>query len=218
MKNVSRMVWHIFFIVLLFSLLGCSKETAQNKVAYISANENSEYEKVYKELGLGILYDFDFKLPYADQSWVDIWVESYKDGQKLEPFHLIGLSYGNSPQQVEEGHMGFGLINPISESGSIFMYSQNVKAPPIRIDNQLLNNSAAFYGWDYAIGSEKVGLESGETKLLAVYRQGKNNRIESYYNYQDSEAMEKIIKEDAVVLLLKVKVVKNDEAKGDNDV
>ncbi|UNK16894.1 hypothetical protein MNQ98_20685 [Paenibacillus sp. N3/727] len=218
MKNIRRIVWPVVIMVLLLGLLGCSKDTTpENNVAFISANENLEYEKVYKELGLGVLYDFDFKLPYADQSWVNIWVEGYQNGQKMDPFHLIELSYGKSPQQVEEGHMGFGLINPISEAGSIFMYSHNVKAPPIRIDNQILNNSASFNVWDYAIGSEKVSLESGETKLLAVYRQGKNNTIEGF-DYQDSQAMDKMIKKDAVVLLLKVKVVKEDEAEGDNDV
>lgn len=106
----SRRILSVIAIVLVLNLVGCSKDSdKEDKVAYITANSNSEYENVYKDLGLGILYDFDYELPFADQSWVNIWIEGYSNGRKMEPFHLTELSYGHSPELNEEGHMGLGL-------------------------------------------------------------------------------------------------------------
>lgn len=62
--------------------VGCSSQNSNNnKIAYISANPDSKYENTFKELHLGILFDFKLKLPKADKSWVDIWVEGYSNGK-----------------------------------------------------------------------------------------------------------------------------------------
>jgi len=53
----------------------------------------------FEDLNLGILFDFDFTLPNADNSWVNLWVERYIDGEK-ESQRLTQLSYGNSPNEV----------------------------------------------------------------------------------------------------------------------
>lgn len=215
---MNRHVILLIVTVLMLSLIGCNKqEIKDDKVAYIKANLNSEYEKVYKDLGLGILYDFDYKLPYADQSWVNIWVEGYLDGKKMEPFHLTELSYGLNPEPMVEGRMGFGLINPTSEDGSLFLYSGQVKAPPKRLNNQMqLHNNTMASSWDYAIGDEQIGLNSGETRLLGVYRKTNKKTISSY-DYQDSQSVEKMIQDESVVLLLKIKVEIDKKSEGKLD-
>ncbi|CAH0240973.1 hypothetical protein [Peribacillus simplex] len=50
------------------------------------------------------------KLTNADKTWVNVSIESYKDG-KQEPQLIDKLSYGLSPNKVEEGNLGFGIIN-----------------------------------------------------------------------------------------------------------
>lgn len=202
------MILQVTAVIVLLSLVGCSAVTdKEEKVAYITANSNSEYENVFKDLGLGILYDFNLKLPHADESWVHIWVEGYSNGQKMEPFHLIDLNYGESPEPTNEGHMGFGFINPRSEDASLFLYSNSVKAPPTKLNNLMVDLSSMASSWGYSIGDEEIGLNSGETKLLAVYRATKDNKIRTY-DYQDIQSIDEMIKNHSFVLLLKIKVVK----------
>lgn len=185
--------------------VGCSSESSNNnKIAYISANLDSEYNNTFKDLQLGVLFDFDLKLPDADKSWVDIWVEGYRNGKAVEPFPLTQLSYGLSPKQVEEGPMGFGILNPNSSEAQFFLYSTGVRTNPNSIDNSLLSKHG-ISTWEYAIGDKKIGLESGEEMVLAVYRQGEES-LRAGYDYQDSDAINKMINEDTTVILLKIKV------------
>lgn len=71
---------------------GC---TNKDSIATISVNSDSEHTNTFKKLNLGELYDFDFKLNNADKTWVNVWIESYKDG-KQEPQPIAELSYGKS--------------------------------------------------------------------------------------------------------------------------
>jgi hypothetical protein len=190
--------------------VGCSRESSnKNKIAYISSNTDSAYEKTFKELQLGILFDFDLKLTNADKSWVDIWVEGYHNGKAVEPFPLTQLSYGLSPAQVEEGHMGFAIINPNSSEAQFFLYSKGIKTAPHNIDNNFLSKEG-IRSWDYAIGDKAIGLESGEEMVLAVYRQGEES-LRAGYNYQDTDSINNMINEDTTVILLKIKVAEKNE-------
>ncbi|MEK4511151.1 hypothetical protein EJP82_02505 [Paenibacillus anaericanus] len=197
-------------MVIMFTFLmviGCSKAdepSGNEKIAYISAKENSQYEKTFKDLNLGVLYDYHLKLPQADKSWVKIWVESYKNGEKMDPFHVEELSYGNNPAPSVEGPMGFGIINTNAEKPLFFLYSSDASIPPHEIENVLNQEGVRGSLWDYAIGKEEVALESGETLVLGVYRQFK----ESFrpYDYQDNDQITQMINEDMTVLLLKIRV------------
>ncbi|MBB6217761.1 c-di-AMP phosphodiesterase-like protein [Anaerosolibacter carboniphilus] len=133
----------LIIAIILVLNTGCSiKNSDNNKIAYISSNADSEYENTFKELQLGILFDFDLRLPNADKSWVDIWVEGYSNGKAVEPFPLTQLSYGLSPKKVEEGKMGFGIINPNSKETQFFLYSSGVRTSPHSIDNNFFAESA----------------------------------------------------------------------------
>lgn len=94
----------IILYLFLFILGGCGNETKQvKKIAYISKSENSQYAKTFTDLHLGNIYQFNLKLPEADKSWVTIWVEGYKNGEKTDPFRLIELSYGLHPNPFRKG-------------------------------------------------------------------------------------------------------------------
>ena len=188
-------------------IAGCNDETKNSnkgKIAYVSTNVNSKYESTFIELNLGVLFDFNLKVPNADKSWVNIWVEGYSNGKAVEPFPLRQLSYGLSPKQVEEGHMGFGIINPNSDEPQLFLYSSGASMTPRGIENNFLIKSG-ISSWDYAIGSKPVGLESGEEMVLAVFRQGKG-ALRAGYDYQELDSINKMINEDKTVLLLKMRV------------
>ncbi|KAB3537409.1 hypothetical protein F8154_03090 [Alkaliphilus pronyensis] len=201
----------VIIIVCFVANVGCSYKDVDNKtIAYISSNVGSEYENTFKDLNLGVLFDFNFKLNVADKSWVNIWVEGYSNGKAVTPLPITQLSYGLSPNQVEEGKMGFGIINSNSNEPLLFLYSTGVSVLPHTVDNYFLDNSG-IYTWDYAIGSETVGIEYGEEIVLAVYRQGKDS-IRVAYNYQDSESLKQMIEEDSTVLLLKLKIREADES------
>ncbi|MEF2245141.1 hypothetical protein [Paenibacillus sp. IITD108] len=194
------------FVFLIF-LAGCSSEpNSGKKIAYISTVKNSQYAKTFSDLHLGVLYDFNLKLTEADKSWVTLWVEGYKNGEETDPFRLKELSYGLHPtNKVVEGPIGFGIINPQSDDDvSFFLYSSGVSVPPQTVGNILEGIGATT--WGFAIGDEEVALESGETKVLGVYRQS-GNSIRTY-DYQDINQITQMINEDKTVLLLKIKVEK----------
>lgn len=193
----------IFGTVLSFFFIfvaGCSHSNEEQ--ATISANVDSAYTNTFKDLDLGILYDFNLKLPNADKSWVNLWVEKYQDGEmEVEP--ITELSYGNSPNKVEEGHLGFGMINPDTKDPLVFLYGPSVRSHPSIMKKE--PNTDVITSWDYAIGDEKVELELGETKTLAVYRESKGNSMRTV-ELQDEDSVKKMIEEDGMVLLLKIKV------------
>ena len=197
--------YYIISSILLFILIvssGCTNTS--EKVATISVNSGSEYVNTFEDLNLGILFDFDFTLPNADKSWVNLWVDRYIDGEK-ESQPLIQLSYGNSPNEVEEGHLGFGMINPNSKSTLVFLYGPAVSTHPSIIERESMTDVSS--SWDYAIGNEKVDLDIGETKILAAYRETESNSIRTI-DLQDEDSVNEMIKQDNMVLLLKVKIEK----------
>lgn len=133
---------------------------------------------------------------------MNFWVESYDSGKK-ESQPLTQLSYGNSPNEVDEGHMGFGMINLNSEDTFVFLYGPSASTQPSIIEKE--SKTEIFSSWDYAIGDEEVELELGETKILAAYRETENNSI-STVDLQDEESINRMIQQDSMVLLLKVKI------------
>lgn len=189
-------------ILLFFLILGSGCTNSSGNIATISVNSDSEYVNTFEDLNLGILFDFHFKLPNADKSWVNLWVERYNGGKK-ESQPLTQLSYGNSPNKVDEGQLGFGIINPYPEDTLVFLYGPGVRTEPSIIEIE--SKTDIFSAWDYAFGNEEVELELGETKILAVYRETGSNSI-STVDLQDEEAVNRMIEQDDMVLLLKVKI------------
>ncbi|MDP1420667.1 hypothetical protein Q8G35_20375 [Peribacillus simplex] len=197
-----RKNYFIFSLLLILSLMiisGCTN--SKDSIATISVNSDSEHTNTFKKLNLGEMYDFDFKLNKADKTWVNVWIESYKDG-KQEPQPLAELSYGKSPNKVEEGNLGLGIINT-NDFRLGFLYAPNVTATPQKIDK--IHSVGVFSGWDYAIGEEKLELKLGETYLLGAYRESKGNSIRTY-NLQDENEVKKMIKDDSIIFLLKIKI------------
>ncbi len=198
----------MIILILILISLGCSNKQKPNTPT-ISINPDSEYENTFKDLNLGILFDFDFYLPSADKRWVNLWVERYNDGKK-DSQPLTQLSYGNSPNKVEEGNLGFGMINPNSKDTLVFLYGPGVSMQPSIIEKE--NKTYTLSSWDYAIGKgkEEMELKLGETKILAAYRETRSKSM-SMIDLQDEESVNRIIKEDDMVLLLKIKVEENNE-------
>jgi hypothetical protein len=198
----------ILSVVIVFVLLITTSCKGQNATApIISVNPDSDYKQTFEDLSLGAINDFQFKLPEADKRWVKVWVESYVDGVKsIEP--LTQLSYGISPNKIDEGHLGMGIINHQTENPLLFLYAPGVSQTPQSFEKAIVN--FGFNTWDYAIGEEEMELELGKTYLLAVHRQTDNNSIRTY-DYQDESELNKMIKEDRMVLLLKIKVEEDNE-------
>ncbi|MTI48089.1 MAG: hypothetical protein FH761_09620 [Firmicutes bacterium] len=197
----------LLFITIIFITVnvGCSNKSEKDKsIAYISANEGSDYQNTFEELKLGVVSDFDLKLTKANKSWVNIWVEGYKDGKAIEPFPLTKISYGRSPKEVHEGNMGFGIIK-YNNKPLFFLYAPNVSSSLDTINSDILNDFFVST-WDYAFKSdETIKLKYGEEKLIGVYRQGKK-QIRTGYNYQDPASVKQMIEDDYIVLLLKIKI------------
>ncbi|MTI65458.1 MAG: hypothetical protein FH753_02545 [Firmicutes bacterium] len=144
-----KYIFLLLVILILISVIGCSsyKNNEKDHIAYISTNINSEYYNTFKDLDLGIIYDFNIKLPNADKSWVNIWVEGYSNGKQIKSSHLTEISCGLYLKKVEEGRFGLGIINPQTENELFFLYGPSVR-------------------------NETVALRPGETKIIGVYRQG----------------------------------------------
>lgn len=107
--------------------------------------------------------------------------------------------------------MGFGIINSNSNDPQLFLYSKGTRTRHYSIDNNFLNKSGVS-GWDYTIGSDIIGIESGEKMVLAVYRQNEEF-MRTAYEYQNLNSVNKMINEDQTVLLLKIKVEERENLK-----
>lgn len=143
----------LFFFVLIN--VGCSDKDEVDAPT-ISINQNSEYEKTFRDLSLGVLFNFYFYLPSADKRWVTLWVERYIDGKK-DSQPLTQLSYGNSPEDVDEGPLGFGMINENSEDALVFLYGPGASTQPSKIDLKPMTSIGSSL--EYAIGKEEVELK-----------------------------------------------------------
>lgn len=191
-------------LVLIMAIsFGCNADSSK-KIAYISSNPDSNYKKTFEDLNLGTIFDFSLKLSNAEESWVEMWVEGYSNGKMIET-PLTGLSMGAFLNKVEEGNMGFGIMNPNSEEMQIFSYALRVSTKPHLIDNNLFIKNG-ISAWDFAINNKRVELEYGEEMLLAVYRQAEKQM--RTYDYKDLDSINKMISEDKTVFLLKIKVEK----------
>ena len=194
----------IMILLIMVISVGCNKDISNknNKVAYISSNPDSNYNKTFEDLNLGKIFDFNLKLSNAEESWVEMWVEGYSNGKMIET-PLIGISMGEFLNRVEEGNIGFGIMNPNSEEMQIFSYGLGASTKPHLIDNDFFIKDG-ISAWDIAIDNNRVELEYGEEMLLAVYRQAEK-QIRTY-DYKNLDSINKMINEDKVVFLFKIKV------------
>ncbi len=197
--NHSILCFILISTLLIFT--GCTNNGNKDSIATISVNSDSEHTNTFKKLNIGELYDFDFKLNEADKMWVNVWMERYKDGKK-EPQPIAELSYGNSPNKVEEGNVGFGMINT-GDTRLGFLYAPNVTSTPQNIDK--IHSDHVISGWDYAVGEDKKEIKLGETYLLGAYRESNGNSMRTY-NLQDDNEVKKMICDDKIVFLLKMKI------------
>ncbi len=194
----------MMFIILLGVCASCSND--QSEVPTISVNADSEYENTFTDLNLGNIFDFNFYLPDADQRSVTLWVEKYEDGEKDDK-PLIELSYYDSPNKVEEGNVGFGMIESDTEDTIAHLYS-----PGANVQRSIiLGEEKTGTTWDYAIGDDEVELKLGEIKLLAGYRETNRNALHTM-DLQDEEVVNRMIEQSDLVLLLKVKVEESSES------
>ena len=194
-----------FFIISLLSVLflivtsGCTKSESMSN---ISVKEDSKYVETFKELNIGVLQDYNLTLMNADKTWVNIWVEKYVDGNR-EPEPLTQLSYGNSPEKVDQGSIVFGMINPHSEEPLVLLNGPDVSVTPHKIEK--LISSVGASGWETVIGEEEIELELGKTYILGAYRVNEEPAIRTY-DLQKEEEIQHMINNDDVVLLLKLKI------------
>ncbi|AIF43023.1 hypothetical protein [Virgibacillus sp. SK37] len=196
MKKAYLIVLFIFFLL----IAGCSNVVnTQEKSPTISSIENSKYAETFNELNLGTIFDYNFYLPHADKRWVRLWVEKYQAGKKDDQ-PVTELSYGMSVNKVEEGHLGFGMLS----NSSVLLYGPGVNIHPEKIDLNL--NEEYMTSWGHAIEEGKeIDLELGKPKLLAAYWQTASNKIPTI-DFQNEKDIENLIKENELVLLLKIKI------------
>ncbi|MCR8843479.1 hypothetical protein NQ117_07265 [Paenibacillus sp. SC116] len=195
----------LFAIIMLLS--GCSlfegDTEDKNEIAVIHADDS--YAATFKELGIGKVGNYKLKLHRADRSWVDIWVEGYKKGKKIdEP--IAALSYGRSPHETYEGRVGLAWIYGANNKDMIKLYTESSSAGMVAIDQFIGDKSElGRTGWEYTMGEEGVSLQSGETALIGSFRMNKGS-IRSGYEGTHPEAVQEMIQSNDTVMLLKIKV------------
>src|SRR5699024_12783125 len=143
----------------------------------ISVSEESTYENTFIDLNLGVLFDFNLHLPHADHRWIKIWVEKYENGKKnTEP--LTKLSYGNFPDESIDHHIGFGIIDPNNDEGTLgILYGSNMRTELIDMRgefDQEYRNSL----WDKALCEDYFQQILNEQRILSHYRETDNKKID----------------------------------------
>ncbi|UFU01086.1 hypothetical protein KO561_09175 [Radiobacillus kanasensis] len=206
----QRMFWFSVAVCLtLFIVIGFSSQilpaNSSDSLAIISAKPNSDYNQTFEELGMGVVYDFQMTLPQADETWVKIWVDAYQSGKEIQSNPVGVLSYGLSPNEYEEGHIGLALVEEEGGNPLLVLYAPGVKTLPSQLSIPL-DIVAGGNITDYAIGMEDIHLTEGETKLLAVHRTVKDSA--HLMDWNDATARQTMIQESETALLLKIKVAK----------
>lgn len=199
--------WWLSFILATVLLSSCSAN--ENKVAEIEPAPESEYAKTFDELVLGTLFDFKLEVQNADQRWVKLWVERYQDGKK-DVDSVVDLIYGESLDETDEGHVGFGIINSETDEPLYFLYAPDIKLNPQK-SSKKANLQSSMATWEYAFKDEKVSLALDEEKVLAAYRSTTSNEMRTV-DMSDPNDLEKMIQEDSEVLLLKILITENKDA------
>ncbi len=101
-----------------------------------------------------------------------------------------------------------GIINTADNRELFFLYAPRVKTKAKEYIDIIKNNGITT--WDITTYSETVGLKSGETKLLGIFRNSGKDSLRTY-DFENKDLLKKIIEEDETVLLLKVKVEYKEE-------
>lgn len=194
----------ILAVLMIFTIMmsvGCQSQPDQST---IRAHGDSKYQDTFKELGIGKLFDFSYQLPEANNRWVNVWVDRYRDGKKDEN-PLIELSYGNNPENYEEGSLGLGILRTNSDDASMFLYAEDMKLEPVSVGRLFEEGYPTSYGFTIE-EDEDVTLQLGETKALAVYFQAPQKDVVKIRDSRDEEELLEIIEESAVVLVLHMKI------------
>ncbi|MCA0989662.1 hypothetical protein [Pseudalkalibacillus hwajinpoensis] len=199
--------WWLSFILATVLLSSCS--TNENKVAEIEPAPESEYVKTFDELALGILFDFKLEVQNADERWVKLWVERYQDGKKDDD-SVVDLIYGESLDETDEGHVGFGIIHSEKDEPLYFLYAPDIKLNPQKSDKKA-NLDSSMSTWEYAFKDKKVPLTLDEEKVLAAYRSTTSNEMRTV-DLSDPNDVKQMIQEDTEVLLLKILITENKDA------
>lgn len=210
-RTVKLFITMLAFSVLFLSCRSTQPEMGSGIIAEVKKEEDVAYTRTFEELRLGHLFNFDLTLPHADRSWVTLWVEGYRRGQPLltgqQP--LAELSFGAFPGEREQGPMGFAMIDAKegeTKRSCLFLYAPSVRTGNITVE--LLEgqaNTVTATMREYTIGDEPVRLQSGETRLLAIYRLIDSHLIPTMDNTNEEE-IRQALDTDAAILLLKIKV------------
>ncbi|MED5020430.1 hypothetical protein P9847_24480 [Paenibacillus chibensis] len=186
--------------VLIMLLGGCSSRPEADTLAVIQAQKGSEYAEMFNALSLGNIFDYNLSLPHADKTWVEVWVEGYKKGKKMQESPLISLSYGFAPSKTSAGALGWGIVKEGGAQKSMILYAPGVSTGLNSVPDVIDKNLSSMMG--SVIGDQKLELKAGESAILAVWRQ---NESGGYHTY-GPEQLEEMLQTDTVTLVLKIKV------------
>jgi hypothetical protein len=117
--------YKIVILVILICTIGvaCSNQDhKREETPTISIHSDSDYVNTFDDLNLGVLFDFDFYMPNADERWVTLWVEKYVEGEK-DSQSLAELSYGNSPAKTEDN---ITVSNDPMQCGAVVDYPDSI--------------------------------------------------------------------------------------------
>lgn len=205
--------WLRLVVVLLstLSLFACvsnqrkeEEQPQQNAIAYICVSDDSSYTKTFHELNLGTIFDFSLQQNHADESWLELWVEAYQNGQPMDPFQVITLSYGNNPEAKKESNIGFAIMK-FDDSVKAILYSSGISSSK-SLPDDLLDPSLAS-AWKTTISTQPVGLKYGDEILLAYYV---NSELAMFPadDLQAEDEIQKLIEFHKNVLILKLRIDK----------
>lgn len=196
---VSLKNYLVVLVLIALLMTGCS----QIQGPTISANVDSDYVNTFRDLNLGVLFDFDFHSPHPDNNWVNIWVDRYSYGEK-DPEPMIQLTFGNGPLTIEKSRVVFGIVNQDSDNALLFLQSSGFSTQLIQFEN--LFHKDFPRAWSYAIDGKKTKLHPEETNILAVVRQSSQTNFMEAIDLQDEAQIAKMLNEDSTVLVLNMKI------------
>ncbi|PKR77137.1 hypothetical protein CEY16_10355 [Halalkalibacillus sediminis] len=171
----------------LLVLAGCSSVSGSGGIGTITFVEDSESQKMFNRLNAGVIMEYDLELEGADDLEVEMWVDAYQDGVKLEENPLFKLSNYYQEGKVND-RVGFSILDPGKDS-SVVIFSDKASHGSFR--NEHKDKSVFEEGLSrggHSISDEEMVLKEGEEQVVGFCYQSHDDGIRGFEleNYEEA--------------------------------
>ncbi|QNO13844.1 hypothetical protein HYG86_03220 [Alkalicella caledoniensis] len=186
--------------ILMLSLVGCSRKGKTTNV--ISQAELNAKEELFLSVGTTSYFVFDFKLD-DEFKWIDIWVERYEFGEKIDTFIGMGSTLGNEGVFIFAIDESEGINN-----WTIVLQDEGGKSTTKASDKLVIDETKGFSKmWGV---NNNIKIADNDITLASISYKNDGREMFSFTGdfYENPEANKQQMVNYDIVYLLRIKLSK----------